>query len=121
MSDNDILVARKTAEGHKAVVIDGDKVDFERQNKAVKSRKEAERKAEEARCSEAERERIRKEQEKEKMFWANQIRKRRIIRSVELGVSTCAMVGLVAFELMHPIVGMVFTAVISAVIGSYMQ
>lgn len=121
MSDNEILVARKTAEGHKAVVIDGDKVDFDRQNKAVKARRDAERQAQEARCAESEKERILKDQEKAKMFWMHQTRKRRIKMGVELGVSTCAMVGLVAFELMHPIVGMVFTAAISAAIGSHMK
>lgn len=116
MSDNDILIARKTEGGCRSVVIDGDTADFARQNRRVKERAEAE---EAKRKAEIELARIRK-MEKEAAEKAEYEKRRKQVRMLSvLVLSVGALMAMTMGGLMDQVVGMVFIAGDAAVCGYF--
>ncbi|MBO4938874.1 MAG: hypothetical protein J6C98_07745 [Oscillospiraceae bacterium] len=114
MNDNDILIARKTEGGCRTVVIDGDTADFERQNRRVRERQQAE---EAKRREEAEFARRMKE-EKEAAYRAECVRRRkRAGLAAGLVLSAAALMAMTLVGLMHTVVGMAFIAGDAAVFG----
>lgn len=111
---NDVLVAQKTESGCTAKIYDGDHLEFAKQNKAIKDRQEAQRQAAQKKKAE---DAAKAQQERE----AYEFRKRRACMVTTLVLSTAALIGCVAFDLMHHILGMVFTAGTAAVIGYHMK
>lgn len=114
MSDNDILIARKTEGGCRTVVIDGDTADFERQNRRVRERQMAE---EAKRKEEAEFAR-RMRDEREAAYRAECDRRRkRVCMVFGLALSVGALMAMTLVGLMHTVVGMAFIAGDAAVFG----
>ncbi|MBO4938504.1 MAG: hypothetical protein J6C98_05830 [Oscillospiraceae bacterium] len=114
MSDNDILIARKTEGGCRTVVIDGDTADFERQNRRVKERQATEeaRRKEEAEIARRMRE------EKEEASRADFARRRRkVALAFGLVLSAGALMAMTLLGLMHTVVGMAFIAGDAAAFG----
>lgn len=114
MNDNDILIARKTEGGSRSVVVDGDTVDFDRQNRRVRERKnaeEAKRKEEAAYhkwCQEQQAAMERAEQAK---------RRRHVHMGIALVLSVGALMAMTMAGLIHTVVGMAFIAGDAAVCG----
>lgn len=114
MCDNDILIARKEGDTVKAVHIDGDAADFERQNNRVKERKasEAAKRREEAAyqkyCQELKAAMEKAQREK---------RKRQVQAGLALALSVGALMAMTLAGLMHTVVGMVFIAGAAAACG----
>ena len=107
---NDVLVAQKTESGCKATVYDGDSLEFAKQNKAIKNRQEAQRAAEQKRKAE-------EAAKAQKEFEEYERRKRRNCMVAAVVLSTAALISCVAFDLMHHVLGMIFTAGTAAAIG----
>ena len=108
--NNDVLLAQKTEDGYRATVIDGESLEFQRQNKAIKDREQAKRLSDQRAKLEA------AEKAKKEAFEKQQ-RKRRFLMGSALVLSTAALIGCVVFGLMHHILGMVFVSGASAAIG----
>ena len=111
---NDVLVAQKTESGCTTKIYDGDCLEFAQQNKAIKDRQEAQRAA-------AQKKKAEDAAKAQKEFEEYERRKRRACMAAALVLSTVALIGCVAFDLMHHILGMVFTAGTAAAIGYHMK
>ena len=114
MNDNDILIARKTENGSRSVVIDGDAADCERQNRRVKERQAAEaaKRKQEAECARM------RQMEKEAAERAEYAKRRnRVQLGVAMFASVAALVAMTLTGLIHNVVGMAFIAGDAAAFG----
>ena len=99
---DDILIARQTDSGCKTVVLDGETVDFERQNRRTKSRLEAEETARLKEIQAAEAERFKRQEQEAAAYYQ---RKHRVQMVFGFVACVAALIAMIHFDLINQLIG----------------